>query len=82
MSVLQAVRRGEGQKEERVCETWTRNKEEEGEGLMADCRHCKYAVWDELEYYPHARVCYVEDCELGNGEEDCEDFEEYDGDYE
>lgn len=49
---------------------------------MADCRHCKYAIWDEVEYYPHVRECYVEDCELGNDEEDCEDFEEYDGDYE
>ena len=50
---------------------------------MADCRNCKYAIWDEVEYYPHARVCYVEDCELGNDEdENCEGFEEYEGDYE
>ena len=44
---------------------------------MADCKNCKYAVWDYEEYYPNARVCFVTDCELGNDEEDCQDFEEY-----
>ena len=44
---------------------------------MADCRNCKYAVWEYLEFYPHARVCFVTDCKLGNDEEDdCKYFEE------
>lgn len=47
---------------------------------MADCRNCKYAIWDELEYYPHARVAYVEDCKLGNIQEYCDDFEEAEND--
>ena len=48
---------------------------------MSECKKCKYAVWDELEYYPHAGVyyCYVDDCELDNDPENCEAFEEYEG---
>lgn len=49
---------------------------------MPECKNCKYAIWDEVEYYPHARVAYVEDCKIGNIQEDCQDFEEYEGDEE
>lgn len=47
---------------------------------MPECKDCKYAIWDCVEYYPSGRQYYVEGCELGNDEEGCEDFEEYEGD--
>lgn len=49
---------------------------------MPECKNCKFAIWDCVDYYPSGRQYYVEDCELGNDEEDCQDFEEYvDPDY-
>ena len=47
---------------------------------MAECKNCKYALWDDIEYsgtYGCGKYCFVSDCELGNDEEDCQDFEEY-----
>lgn len=49
---------------------------------MPECKDCKYAIWDCVEYYPSGRQYYVEDCELDNDPEDCQDFEEYEGDEE
>lgn len=46
---------------------------------MSNCRDCKHADWDYVEYYGGGRnkYCFVSDCKLGNDEEDCDDFEEY-----
>ena len=46
---------------------------------MSECKNCKYAEWDCLEYYGFGsnKQFFVSDCELGNDEEDCQDFEEY-----
>ncbi len=49
--VLQAVRRGEGKKEERVCETWTRNQKEEGDSVMYD------ELIKQLRYCADATTC-------------------------
>ena len=44
---------------------------------MSECEKCKYAVWDDLELYPHSKYPVVVDCKLENYEDDCEDFDEY-----
>ena len=44
---------------------------------MADCYKCEYAIWDDLELYPHYKYPVVVDCMLENYDDDCEDFDEY-----
>ena len=52
-----------------------------GGTIVADCKNCKYAVWDYEEYYPCVKHYVVSDCKLDNfvsGEDvECEDFDEY-----
>lgn len=45
---------------------------------MSDCRKCKYAIIDWLEYYGGVRQYFVADCEKDMpGEAECEEFEEF-----
>lgn len=47
---------------------------------MVECEKCKHAVWDYEDYHPFGWQWFISCCKLGNDEESCQDFEEYEGD--
>lgn len=45
---------------------------------MAECKNCKYAIWDYEEYYGGGKEWFVTDCRKGNAQEGCKEFKEED----